>query len=318
MANGDTRLKIRRFFRKNQKLVIIVLVIIIVIAIINRILISIKSNKAPSTTYEPNVPVLDSSSKVPKKVANAFEEFIDNYVGYCNNHNYVEAYNLVSDDCKKGFFGNDYNTFVSYVNQKFNSTKRYAIQSFSNYEDKYIYKVKIFDDFLATGLTGQSYRYQEEMMTISYNDKKELVVSVGNYIESKALQYMASNDYLRAEITESMQKYKYIVYTLKLTNRSNYTIVVQDGLADGMEVGLLMDAEVRSCIDSSKIVLEPGETAQFSITFDKFYDESSKPKGVVLDAVRIMETYTEEPETEEIAQNEIENAVDKFSMTIAF
>jgi hypothetical protein len=225
---------------------------------------------------------------------------------------------MVSEDCKKNFFDNDYDTFVSYVQQKFTTTKRYAIQSYSNYNDKYIYSVKLFDDFLATGLTGQTYKYQEEKMTISYDDNKNLVVSIGNYIESKSLQYMASNDYLKAEVTEALVKYSYVVYKMKFTNRTNYTIVIKDGFADTTEVGLLVGDETRGALESYSIVLEPGATVEASLSFDKFYDSSTDPTGIILSAVRVMENYTENPESTEIAEAEIENAVDKFSMTISF
>ena len=316
--NADFRLKVRHFIKKHQKLLVILVIIVLLLAIINKLFITFKNNKVPNSTYTPNVSVLDGSSEVPKKVANAFEEFIDSYIGYCNNRNYVAAYNMVSEDCKKNFFGNDYDSYVKYDRQKFNTTKRYAIQNYSNFEDKYIYSVKIFDDYLATGLTGQSYKYQEEKMTISYDKDKNLVVSVGNYIESKKLQYMASNDYLRAEITDALVKYSFIVYNLKLTNRTNYTIVIKDGHADAEEVGLAIGGEIRTSLDDDVIVLLPGQTAEYAISFDKFYDSETQPDGIVLDAVRVMENYTRNPISEDIVKSEIENAVDKFSMTIVF
>jgi hypothetical protein len=176
----------------------------------------------------------------------------------------------------------------------------------------------LFDDFLATGLTGQSYKYQEEKMTISYDENKNLVVSVGNYIETNNLQYMASNDYLKAEVKSVIVKYSFAIYNLKFTNRTNYTIVIKDGLTDTTEIGLVINNEIRGALDDFSIVLAPGETLEASVSFDKFYDSDAEPTGIVLDAVRVMENYTENPESTEIAESEIENAIDKFSMTIAF
>jgi hypothetical protein len=313
----DLRLKIRRFIRKNQKIIVIVIIILAIIIIINRVLIKLKNTKSPTYTYTPNVSVLDSSSEVPTKVANAFEEFIEDYVGYCNNRNYVAAYNMISEDCKKNFFGNDYDSYVSYVQQKFDTTKRYAIQNYSNYDGKYIYTVKLFDDYLATGLTGQTYKYQEEKMTISYDSNKNLVVSVGNYIESKDLQYMASNDYLIVEVTDIVQKYSFAIYTIKFTNRTNYTIVIQDGNTEATEIGLIMDDEIRGALTGDTIVLSPAQTLEVTIPFDKFYDSNLEPQGIIFNTVRVMENYTENA-TDDVVQAEIENAIDKFSMTVAF
>lgn len=218
---------------------------------------------------------------------------------------------------RKIFFGDDYDTYVSYVQQKFDgNTKRYAIQDYSNVDGKYIYNVKIFNDFLATGLTNQRYVFQEEKIIVSYDEDKNIVFSVGNYVDSKPLKYMASNDYLRVEVTRVTEKYSFCVYKLKLINRSNYTVVIKDGLSENWEVGLAISNEIRPTIDNDiNIILEPGESKDVQLSFEKFYDSSSEPSGIVLNAVRVMENYTGNPDT---AEAEIENAIDKFSMTVAF
>lgn len=312
--NPDIRIKIRNFFRKYGKIIVIILFAFLLIVIINKLLILNSAPDVPETSYVPHTTVLDSSIDVPEKVADSFEDFIENYVKYCNNRDYVKAYNLISDDCKKNFFGNSYNNFVNYVSEKFDSTKSYAIQSYSSVDDKYIYSVKLYDNFLATGLTNQSYRYVEEKMAVNYDDNGNIVFSVGNYMGSQDLQYQASNDYLKAEVTKSVEKYSFIIYNLKLTNRSNYTIVIQDGNTDDTEIFINIGNETRNCIDETTIVLNPGETKEFAISFSKFYDSDSSVNSLVLNAVRVIENYTGNPET---AEEEIENAIYKASMTIS-
>ena len=313
--NPDVRLKIRKFFKKYGKLIIIIIFALILVIIINRLLISNNAPDAPTNTYTPHTTVLDSSEDVPEEVADSFEVFIENYVKYCNNRDYVSAYNLISEDCKENFFGNSYNNFVNYVSEKFDGTKSYAIQSYSTANDKYIYSVKLYDNFLATGLTNQSYRYVEEKMAISYDEDGNIVFSVGNYMESQELQYQASNDYLVARVTKSVEKYSFIVYNLELTNRSNYTVVVQDGNTDDTEIYINIGDETRGCVEEeTDIVLDPGETKNVAISFSKFYDSDSDVDGLVLNAVRVMENYTGDEET---AQQEIDNAIYKASMTIS-
>lgn len=313
--NPDVRLKIRKFFKKYGKLIIIIIFALILVIIINRLLISNNAPDAPTTTYTPHTTVLDSSEDVPEEVADSFEVFIENYVKYCNNRDYVSAYNLISEDCKENFFGNSYNNFINYVSEKFDGTKSYAIQSYSTANDKYIYSVKLYDNFLATGLTNQSYRYVEEKMAISYDEDGNIVFSVGNYMESQELQYQASNDYLVARVTKSVEKYSFIVYNLELTNRSNYTVVVQDGNTDDTEIYINIGDETRGCVEEeTDIVLDPGETKNVAISFSKFYDSDSDVDELVLNAVRVMENYTGDEET---AQQEIDNAIYKASMTIS-
>ena len=315
--NPDLRLKFRHFIQDHYRVIIIATVIFLVLIIINRFLTLRKPSNQGTTTYTPNVAILDSrESSVPEKVADSFEDFIADYIGYCNNRNYVSAWNLVSEDCKKNFFGDSYNAFVEYVQKKFNgNTKRYAIQNYSNIDGQYIYNVKIFDDFLATGLTNQRYVYQEEKFMVSYDDDKNIVFSVGNYMGSKTLNYMASNDYLRIEVTEEIQKYNFVFYRVKFINRTNHTIVIQDGLSGDWEIGMSIGNEIRHEVDNSNIVLGPGESKTALVSFEKFYDSPNEPEGITFNAVRIMDVYTGNPETAEI---EIENAIDKFNMTVSF
>ena len=134
-------------------------------------------------------------------------------------------------------------------------------------------------------------------------------------MNAEKLLYMASNDYLRVEITEAVEKYSFIIYKFNFINRTNHTIVIQDGLADSWEIGMSIGNEVRTVLDSTKIVLEPGESKIVSLSFEKFYDVPTKPDGIILNTVRVMDNYTGD---EEKAKAEIENAIDKFSMTIAF
>lgn len=312
--NTDLRLKIKHFWDKYNKIIILVVVILVIIITVNRILAMNKTPDMPQTSYVPHTTVLDTSEDIPKKVANSFEEFIDKYVKYCNTGDYVSAYNMISDDCKINFFGNSYNSFVEYVSAKFSLGRKYAIQSYSVSNGKYIYSVKIFDDFLATGLTNQGYRYVEEKMIASYDENGNIVFSVGNYVQSQKNAFQASNDYLKAEIIKSVEKYSFVIYNLKLTNRTDYTIVVKDGYAPEAEVLMKIGNETRACAEEENIILAPGETKTIPISFSKFYDADEEADAIVLNAIRVMENYTGNEET---VEEEINNAIDKFSMTIS-
>lgn len=315
MMNVDFKLKVRHFFKKYRKILILIFIVWIFIFIFNMYLQKMKTTQAPSTTYEPNIAVLNSSSKVPDKVANTFEDFIADYVEACNTGNYKDAYNLVSEDCKKNYFDNDYDSFVEYVSNKFNAKKCYAIQNYSNYNDKYIYSVKLFDDFLATGLTNSNYQYQEEFIAASYDENDNIVFSVGNYIESKELTAVASNNaYLKVDLKSVILKYGYELYEIKLTNRTDYTIVIQDGNSDGDEISLVVDGEYRNTSNYDiDVVLKPNEVKTIQLAFPKFYDSDTTSDMIVLSAVRVMQEYTG---LEENAEIELQNAIDKFSMNI--
>lgn len=314
MINVDFKLKVRHFFKKYRKVLIIIFAVWLLIFLFNTYLKKMRTAKPPTTTYEPNVAVLDSSSKVPDKVSESFEDFIAKYVEACNTGNYKDAYNLVSEDCKKNYFNNDYDSYVEYVQNKFNSKKCYAIQNYSNYNDKYIYSVKFFDDFLATGLTNSDYQYQEEFIIASYDENNNIVFSVGNYINSKSLNSVASNDYLKVTLKSVTVKYSYEIYEIKLVNRTDYTVVIQDGNIEGNEVELVIDGEYRNTSNYDiKVVLPPHAEKTVSLAFPKFYDSGTTSDMIVFSAVRVLPEYTG---LDKNVESELVNAVDKFSMNI--
>ncbi|MGN1298910.1 MAG: hypothetical protein ACI4UE_02880 [Candidatus Scatovivens sp.] len=303
----DTRLKIRRFFKKYGKIIAIILATWVGIIIINKLLGKINTNTEPSTTYQPHVSVLDENSSAPKKVQNAMEDFVKQYVEYCNNGEYENAYNMISEDCKNDNFSS-FEYYKSYVSNKFTKNKKYTIQNYSNYNDKYIYTVKLYDDVLATGLTNSTYMYQEEKITASYDEKNNVVFSVGNFIEKQKIQSVQENEYLKVDIRSKTVEYSLESYEIKLTNRSENTIVIKNGRVNN-EVLLNIGSEYRQEINNNEIILKPNESRTCYLIFNKFYDDGCTSKSIVLNSVRVVEQYIEDNSNED-------NSIYKFSMEL--
>lgn len=306
---SDIELKVRRFFRKYKKFIIIGFVLWAIVFALDKVIKYMPKNETPSTTYTPNVSVMDSSSKVPDKVHNKMEDFIEEYIGYCNSGDYTSAYGMISEDCKEEYFGS-FSNYVSYIKNRFPTKKSYAIQSYSNTkvkgnkDKKYIYAVKLFDDFLATGLTNSSYRYLEEKMVASYDENKKVVFSVGNFIEKNEIQSVQENNYLKVDIKNQIVNYDFEEYTIKLTNRSDYTIVIQNYEAEEDEILINLGQEVRTNSVNENITLNPGEAKTIRPVFSKFYDDGDTTKSVIFNAVRVYD--------------ENGNEIDKMSMTMGF
>ena len=161
----DFRIKFRNFFKKHKNKIYIALIIFVVVNIVNQYLGRIEEVHERITTYEPHISVMNDSSSVPKKLQTPIEKTIDDFVTYCNNKDYESAYNLLSSGCKSDGYPT-IDDFKTYVNLKFPNKKLYAIQDYSNLNGKYIYQVKIFDDILASGLTGTQYSYYDERIAI--------------------------------------------------------------------------------------------------------------------------------------------------------
>lgn len=315
----DIRLRIRHWFRKYKNLILLIFLLWFSIFIINYFLGHRTIPREPTTTYEAHTSIIDSSSSVPKSMQNNIEEMIEEYVGYCNEGNYQKAYNMLSEDCKKYEFDNNVEKLMSHVLVRMPTPKKYGIQNYSNtkYDGKniYVYEIKYTDDILATGLTNTEYGFTSEKMAF-YKEDNEILMNVGEYIYHTDVKSISENEYFKIDVIDKVVKYDSEIYEVKLTNRSNYTVVVADGI-ETEEVALVLPNETRNRTSNTDIVLGPQESQTYKFEFTKYVDDNDKSQSLLFSSIRVMEHYsgTDEIPTTTI-QSEIDNAISKFSMTV--
>lgn len=313
----ELRLKFRRFFRANKRLFLIIFIIWATIFFINMIIANRPEQYIPETTYEAHTSVISSSS-TPTSMEEPIETMINEYVSYCNEGNYQKAFDMISEDCKKYEFDNDIIKFMDHVLTKMPTPKVHAIQSYSKakHDDKtmYIYEVKYIDDFLATGLTKQEYRYTQENMTF-FKNENDIEMNVGNYMYHTDVKSISENDYLKIDVLDKEVYYSMEAYEVKFTNRSNYTVVVADG-EEVDEVILILNNESRQSAELDHIVLEPKQSMTLEFEFPKFIDDNDQSQSLMFPAIRVMEQYSGTEVEDEIIQSEIDNAIAKFSMQV--
>ena len=317
----EFRLKFRRFFRANKRLFLIILIVWAIIFFINMILTNRPQEYLPTTTYEAHTPVIDTTNKTPKSLQDPIEEVINEYVGYCNEGNYQKAFDMLSKDCRKYEFNDNVVEFMEHVLTKLPTPKVHAIQSYSsakyNNKEMYIYEVKYLDDLLATGLTNSEYKYTQENITFYENEDGDLEMNVGNYIYHTDIKSISENQYLKIDVVDKIVNYSIETYEVKFTNRSNYTVVVADGVEKD-EVLLTLRNETRQSSELDNIVLKPNESMTVKFVFPKFVDDGDPSYSLMFPSIRVMEQYsgTDEEIPEEVIQSEIDNAIAKFSMEI--
>ena len=311
----DLRLKIRHFFRKHKKIIYIVVIVWLVIFLVNQLLKLYTPTKNIETTYEPHTSVMDSTSKVPEKYQSKIEEMIDQYVTYCNNNDFDKAYKMISEDCKKYAYPT-FSDFLKHLKVVIYTTKKYFIQNYSNLDNMYIYDIKYTDDILATGLTNSQYSYTEEKMAFTKNSDGTLNMTVGNYISHEDLNIATENEYLKIEVKDKTVNYGTEVYNIVFTNRSEYDIAVLDKKAED-EVVLNLSNETRLTSQTTPIVLEPGESKELSLSFDKFVDDNDTSYSIGFNQVRVLKEYYGSQATDEEIEDALTNAVAKLAMSIS-
>lgn len=316
----ELRLRFRNWVRKYRKVIFVVFVIWGLVFLINLYMRNRKIEPVPTTTKEPHTAVIDQTSSTPKSIQTPIEDMLKEYIGYCNEGNYQKAFNMLSEDCRSYEFDNDVEKFMSHVLVKMPTPKKYSIQNYSNttYGNKkiYIYEVKYTDDLLATGLTNTTYAYTSEKFTFYEDDNDQLQMNAGDYIYHSDIKSISENEYLKIDVVDKVVNYSIEQYEIKFTNRSNYTIVIADGVETD-EVVLSLPAETRKRSETGDIVLAPQEAITLNFTFPKFVDDGDVSQAIVFSSIRVMEKYSGTEDIDEATiQSEIDNAISKFSMEV--
>ena len=287
--NARITLAIKNFFKKYGRILVIGFVIWLIIFIINQHLKNLPEEINLQKTYEPNNPVIDDGGSVPKKYQETVNTTIDKYFKYCNNKEYENAYNMLTEDCKQYLYG-DLSLFTEYVDSIFNTYKTYNIQNYSNVDDTYIYDINIIDDIESTGTTGGYNPYKEKLALRIENG--EFKISNQGFIESKDYNIVSEDDYIRVTVKSKDVSYKKEGYNITIQNKTDkYIDIIDNSIIS--EVTLNLGDQKRSVTNYSNamLVLNPNSTEDVVFIFDKFYDDKKEPTQISLENVRILDNY---------------------------
>lgn len=317
----EFRLKFRRFLRKNRRILFIVFIIWAIIFFIDKIVGNMNNGYVREDTYQPHTAIINNSKKVSSSMQESIDEIIEEYMTYCNDGEFEKAFNMISEECREYEFDNNIEKYMSYLYTKMPTKKLYTIQNYSSaqYGGKtmYIYQIKYTDDFLATGLTGSDYSYTQENIIFYTDDDNELKMNVGNYMYHADIKNISENEYLKLDVVDKVVNYSIEQYQVKITNRSDYTIVISDG-KETDEVLLKLPNEVRRPAETMDIVIEPKDTETLTFTFQKFVDDGDISNSIIFSSIRVMEQYSGTENVEDaVIESEIDNAIAKFSMEVS-
>lgn len=307
----DIRLKIRDFFRKHRKKIVIILIAWAVIIAVNYFLKNRETIELPKTTYEPHSPIMDNTDSVPESYKQPINNLINDFFEYCNKKDYNNAYSLLSSEYKS-IYCPDIKDFKEYVNNNFESKKIYNIQNYSNLNKTYVYNVRILDDILASGTTD-GYTYSEDKFVVKEEDGI-LKLALNGYCGTENVNILAESEYLNIKVLKKEVTYDQVTYTVELKNKSQYFIVLEDNTEEN-EISLKVVSEKRKeqSADGSNLILLPKETVTRELTFTKFFYDGQTASSLDLDAIRVLPVYSGKKEN---AEKEKEKAIKLYSLSV--
>lgn len=246
---------------------------------------SIVSNTtAKQEIYTPEKTTI-SGSNVEAKKQEENKTIIDNFINYCNQKQIEQAYNLLTDDCKKEvFFSNIANFSNNYVNKIFNSKKTYSMQSWVNRDTYTTYKVKIVDDMISSGkITSKDNEIEDYYTVVQMGGEYKL--NINNYIAKKEIN--KEKEFQGIKITLiSRNTYKdYESYDVKVENLNETSILLDSQeRTDSMYILASNDSKYKAYsyeIDKSRLIIEPGRSRTITIKFNKRYSNEAITRNIV-------------------------------------
>ena len=298
--------KIRSFFNRNRKMIILVLggivFLILIIQLMNSIAkINLESEKKQNdnntiikdlpTTSKITGETVDTETTIQNK------NIIDEFVNYCNLNDIDKAYEMLTDDCKNILFNSKEEFKKYYYDVIFNEKKIINIKNYLNNANNYTYEVEFYNDALETGKATKIDDIFTDYITINGETGK---ININNFIDVKEMD--ESNEYANIKITVKQKEiYKdYEKFVVVIENKSQKKILLDTGKqSKGMYC--IADNNVEYAAFTNEIVsslleLPANMKRTYKIKYSKIYSPNVTTKMLVFkDIVADYEEYIKNP-----------------------
>lgn len=230
--------KFIRFYNQNRKAIYIFILIIVFSYAIFRLLnntIKEKNMSGSTNSINANIVIgqannisdeietttntqIEDNKNLEKNLSNP-KKVIKEFIDYCNDKKIEEAYNLLSDDCKKEVFPSGEIFKEQYYDIIFNNQQKlYGIENWG--QDTY--KVDIYNDALSTGNIDAE--VTDYFTYVKQNDGYKL--NIKNYVGRKIINKEVENKNIKIKVLERNTYMDYEFYDIQITNNSENDILL--------------------------------------------------------------------------------------------
>lgn len=271
-------------YNRNRKIIwFIIGIIIAIVSLINiinngleeeQLVFQNDENKVVTEQfYDTNYSVISSQS-LDTQTSNKVTDIIKNFINYCNNGNFEEAYNMLSSDCKNVLYPTLEDFKNNYCAINFDKRKTYNLQSWITYDNRYTYMVELAEDILSTGKVS-NLKKQDYYTVIEENGSYYLNISgfiekniINKSNKAHSLQIIVESeevfiDYLNLNITVSNQTRNNILLD---SGENAYSVYVTDS-ENIKYVSYLYESS------NSDLVVRAKSSKNFNIKFMKTYKQ---------------------------------------------
>ena len=223
-------LKIKRYFNRNTKKVLITILILVMIIIFIQVLNKIAKDKKSNTT---NTEIAKNSISDEQRTTaitkDVIEEeknteivsIISDFVNKCNNKQLEEAYNMLSTECKQQVYPSMENFKKSYYDIVFSTQKEIDVKSWIIKNNIYTYKVSFTEDLMANKNAKQTEDYYS---IVKENDENKL--NINGFIGSRQINKEKMINNINIKIKKLYTYMEYEDYDIEINNNLNNKIIL--------------------------------------------------------------------------------------------
>ena len=219
-------MNILKFYNNNRFTIWVAIIAIVVFLLILRLLNAavVEQNKKENVTTITNEKLYENKTDIKEqiseeKIKENSNLVIDQFIKYCNAKDLVNAYNLITDECKEIFFKTIDEFEQKYINANFNTEKLYS----KEIEYGKTYKVSLYENMLTTGLVNDNAKIG--YYTIVQNDGKTQL-NICGFIGKKEINKTYKNDKIKIDILSKDIYQEYEIYNINFVNLTNDTIIL--------------------------------------------------------------------------------------------
>lgn len=303
--------KLIRYWNQNRLKIIITIIIIVLIIVIIQVINSFLDDiQDPTIQTEQKIPDLSNPSEsvlsgeeIPEETAEGNAEIIKEFVDYCNEKSYQDAYNLLSQACKEEIFNNIETFIEDYINEIFDTEKSYTLELWFSTSREFTYRILYIDNDILSSGTINIEDNKEDYITV-VEEEGEYKLNISNFIYKEEINKSSSKSNIEITINNSKKYRDYEIYNITVKNNSDKTILLSSG-SNGNDICIIdtNNVEYDSIIHEIPLInleVSPGTQKTHIIRFYKMYNmyreiDRITFKNIILDK-----------ESYEINQNDIQ------------
>lgn len=284
--------KLVRFYNQNRHIVWVVILsiaaVIVVIQILDKFAYE-KNNTSKNVNISNNNNIdynysIITGQEVNKNVSNVVDEFIE----FCNNGQIENAYEMLSEECKKNIYPSLEDFTKKYYNKIFSKKRAYNCQAWISQGITHTYRIDFTEDMLATGSPAQT-SIVDYYTVVKNNDEYKL--NINKYIGNQFINKAGNQDEIIIYIQKKNVYMDYEIYTLEIVNNTTSTIKLDN--MESTDNIYLEDNNGQKYfwynheILESDIVIEKRRTQKIDVKFNKEYNTNIQIEKMVFEKIMI-------------------------------